>query len=249
MKIKYIALLVFPFLFSFTADVNPKAIIKKAEEQLRGVSTSYSEMSISIKRKKWTRNMEMKSWSKGEDYALTLITAPTKDKGTVFLKRGKEVWNWLPTVERNIKLPPSMMSQSWMGTDLTNDDLVRQSSLAEDFTHKYLGMEKIGGMDCYKIESYPKEEAVVVWGKIISWIAKDNYIQMKTDFYDEDEDLVNTFKASDLRQFGNRKLAATLTIVPSDKPENKTILTYKKLIFDQPLSSDFFSIKNMKKLK
>ncbi|MFT4681639.1 MAG: hypothetical protein ACI9YU_001488, partial [Flavobacteriales bacterium] len=102
-------------------------IIKKADELTRGAS-SEGEMTIQIIRPKWEREMKMKTWSLGTEYSLMLITAPSKEKGTVILKRKKEVWNWIPSIERTVKLPPSMMMQSWMGTDLTNDDLVRQSS-------------------------------------------------------------------------------------------------------------------------
>jgi outer membrane lipoprotein-sorting protein len=109
-------------------------IVKKADEKMRG-KTSQAEMTIKTTRPTWTREMTVKTWIKGNDYAMILIQAPARDKGTVFLKRKKEVWNWLPTVERSIKLPPSMMSQSWMGTDFTNDDLVKESSIVEDYTH------------------------------------------------------------------------------------------------------------------
>jgi len=110
------------------AEPTASDIIKKAEDKFRGAQTT-AEIAISIQRPKWTRTMELKSWSKGSKYSMTLITAPARDKGTVFLKKDKEVWNWIPSVERTIKLPPSMMSQSWMGTDLTNDDL--RSGLGE----------------------------------------------------------------------------------------------------------------------
>ena len=137
-----------------------KEIVAKANELIRA-NSSYAELSMTIVKPTWSRAMTMKVWSLEPDYALILITEPAKDRGTVTLKRKKEVWNWIPTVNRVIKLPPSMMMQSWMGSDFTNDDLVRQSSIVEDYTHSIVGEEEIDGYDCYKIELIPKPEAGV----------------------------------------------------------------------------------------
>lgn len=227
---------------------NPTEIIRYSENLLKG-SSSYAEIEISIIRPKYTRKITMKSWSKGEKYAMSLITSPAKDAGTVFLKRDKEVWNWVPGIERNIKLPPSMMSQSWMGTDMTNDDLVRQTSLTNDFKHTFLGMETIDGLECYKIEMIPKPGTPVVWGKIITWIEKTNYNQIKAQFFDEDDVLVNTFKGSDLRKFGDKTLVSKFEMIPADKPGQKTVLIYQNLSFNKTYSDDFFTTQNMKKVR
>ena len=101
---------------------------------MRGKESAYTEMTIQTIRPKWTRSMSLKSWGKGDELSLMVLTSPSKDAGTAFLKRGKEVWNWVPSIERSIKMPPSMMSQSWMGTDMSNDDLVRESSNVRDYT-------------------------------------------------------------------------------------------------------------------
>jgi hypothetical protein len=116
-------------------NLDAKTIIQRSDEKLKG-KTNTAELKMTIVRPSWTREMTMKSWSKGTDYSLILVTAPARDKGTAFLKRDKEIWNWQPTIDRTIKLPPSMMMQSWMGSDFTNDDLVRESSMVEDYTHK-----------------------------------------------------------------------------------------------------------------
>ncbi len=229
-------------------DEEVKRIIHETIEKLRG-NTSYAEIRISIVRPKWSRDMEMKAWSKGTEYSLTVVTEPVKDRGTVFLKRDKEVWNYLPNVERTIKLPPSMMGQSWMGTDLTNDDLVQQSSLENDFDHKLLRSEMLEGRDCYVISSIPHEDATVVWGMIISWIDKKDLIQMKTEFYDEDKELVNTFTATDIKRMGGKNIATRLAILPSDKPGNKTVMQYLHLEWDKPIPDNFFTVQNMKKVK
>ena len=146
-----------------------KEIVKKADDNMRG-NTSIADITIVIVRPTWKRELSMKAWTKGEDYSMILITSPAREKGTVFLKRIKEVWNWIPAIERNIKLPPSMMSQSWMGTDFTNDDLVKEASSVSDYEHTHLGKEVIAGKECYKIEMVPKASAAIVWKKVIVWI-------------------------------------------------------------------------------
>jgi outer membrane lipoprotein-sorting protein len=204
---------------------------------------------MTIERPSWTRAVSMKSWSKGTDYYLILITEPARDKGQVFLKRLADMWNFMPSINRMIKIPPSMMSQSWMGSDFTNNDLVKMNSLVEDYTHKILGEENVGGYDCYKIELIPKEDAAVVWGKIVMWIAKNEFYEMKAEFFDEDMNLVNTQFASDIRQFGDRKLPARMEMVPADKPGNKTILQMEDMQFNIDIPDSFFSQQNMQKVK
>ncbi len=229
---------------------NPTAldIIKKADEKLRGKS-SQSTMTMKIVRPKYTRTMKLKSWSKGTDYSLMLVTSPARDKGTATLKRKKEMWSWQPRIKRTIKMPPSMMMQSWMGSDITNDDLVRQSSIVKDYTHKKLGKETIEKRSCYKIELTPKPDAPVVWGKIEIWIDTEEYMQMKTKFYDEDGYLVNTMLGKDVKKFGTKTLPATMEIIPADEKGHKTVLTYNALKFDVNLEDSFFSIQNMKKVR
>ena len=124
---KYKLLLLLMVVSNFSFSQNADEIVKNADDKLRGKS-SYSEITININRPKWSKELKMKYWSKGSDYSVSVITSPAKEKGTVFLMREKEVWNYLPTIERTVKFPPSMMLQNWMGTDLTNDDLVKQSN-------------------------------------------------------------------------------------------------------------------------
>jgi outer membrane lipoprotein-sorting protein len=229
-------------------DLTAKEIVAKADQKMRG-ETSSGELKMTIERPTWNREMQMKMWSKGEKLALILVTAPARDKGTAFLKRDKEIWNWQPTIDRVIKLPPSMMMQSWMGSDFTNDDLVKQSSVVDDYTHKMLGSEKIEGYDCYKIEMIPTEEAAVVWGKVITWIDKKDFMQMKAEFYDEDGYLVNTMIGKDVKQLGGKLLPAKLEVIPADKKGNKTIIEYLSLEFDKPIEGEFFSVQNMKRVR
>ena len=184
-------LLSFIIVLTFQANAQDAyQIIKRADEHLRGASQK-AEMSIEVKRPKWSRTMDIKAWSLGNDYSFILISAPARDKGTVFLKREKEIWNWQPKIEKVIKLPPSMMMQSWMGSDFTNDDLVKESSILLDYTHEIIGDTLILDRACYTVQLTPKPEAAVVWGKIKTFIDKNDFLQLGSEFYDEDGYLIN----------------------------------------------------------
>lgn len=222
-------------------------IIRLADEKMKGES-SIGTFTMEIVRPSWKRSISMKSWTKGSDYSLTLLTAPAAEKGKAFLMRENEIWNWVPTVDRVIKLPPSMMMQSWMGSDFTNDDLVKQSSIVTDYTHTIVGEEQIEGRDTWIIELVPKAEAAVVWGKIRTWITKGDYLQLKAEYYDEDDFLVNTLRAYDIKTLGGREIPTRMEMVPEDKPGHKTILRYENIQFDQALPESFFSLQNLKRV-
>lgn len=226
---------------------NATEIVKKADERLQGKS-SQGVMTMTIIRPKWRRTVEMKSWSKGSNFSLILIKKPVRDKGSGYLKRGKEMWNWLPKVGRVVKMPPSMMNQSWMGSDFTNDDLVRQSSIVVDYTHKIVGSQTLEGRDCYKILLTPKPNAPVVWGKVEMWISKKDFLQLQSKMYDEDGYLVNTMRGSKIKNLGGRVLPSYMEMIPADKPNQKTVLEYKRMVFDKPISDGFFSVQNMKRV-
>jgi len=223
-------------------------IIKRADDNRRGKS-SYSEIKMTIVRPTWTREIGIKSWAKGTDYSLTLITSPAKEKGQTFLKRQKDLWNWQPGISRMIKMSSSLMGQSWMGSDFTNDDIVRESSTVNDYTHQLETTEKVREFDCYKLILTPKENAAVVWGKIIMWVSITDFVEIKTAFYDEDNELVNTFNGFDIQTFGNRKLASRMEVVPASKPNQKTEMKIEKFDFDIAVEDSFFSQQNMQKVK
>ncbi|MBS1904578.1 MAG: outer membrane lipoprotein-sorting protein [Bacteroidetes bacterium] len=227
---------------------NATEIVRQADQKQRGKS-SEATLTIRIVRPSYSREMMMHTWSKGSDLALVLVTAPAREKGTVFLKRKREVWNWLPSIERTVKLPPSMMSESWMGTDFTNDDLVREASVVDDYTHTLLGEASIEGESCYKVQLIPKKEAAVVWGKVILWIEKKELLILRAEYYDEDGSLVNTLSGSDVKKIGGRMVVTRLEMVPADKPGNKTILSYTDLKFDLPLKDELFRTESMQTVK
>jgi outer membrane lipoprotein-sorting protein len=226
-----------------------KQIIRLADEKMQGEQTSQSTMTMTIVRPSWQRVITFKSWTKGRDYTLALITAPAREKGQTFLKRENEMWNWNPTINRLIKLPPSMMSQGWMGSDFSNDDLLKESSIVVDYTHEIIGEEEIDGWDCYKIELIPHEDAAVVWGKIFKWISKEEYLQMKSEYYDEDAYLIKTELAYDIKTMDGRLLPSRFELVPEDEEGHKTMVVMDEILFNKPLSDGFFSQQNMKKVR
>ena len=234
------------FLSSFGQEA--KDIVKKADDKAKG-KTSIASITIQTIRPNWTREMSVKAWTKGKDLTLILVLAPAKEKGVVFLKRKKEVWNWIPSIERNIKMPPSMMSQSWMGTDFTNDDLVKEASVIEDYTHSFLEDAIVDGRECYKIQLLPKPKSAVVWGKIIMCIDKKDFIMLYVEYFDEEEKLVNVMHCSEIKLLGGKILASKMEMTPVNKKGNKTVLLYNSLSFDNPLEDSFFSTQNLTKVK
>ena len=221
----------------FSQEPDAKEIIRMAQDKINGLS-SQGTMKMTVERPSWTREVTMKTWSKGDDYYLIHIDSPPRDKGQVFLKRETDMWNWMPSISRMIKIPPSMMSQSWMGSDFTNDD-----------THKITGEEEIEGYQCYIIELIPKSNAAVVWGKVEIWVAKDELYELKLAFYDEDMALVNSQVSSDIKQMGDRKLPAKMVMEPVQKPGQKTIIEILEMKFNEQIPDDFFSQQNMKRVR
>lgn len=228
---------------------NATEIIKKADAKMQGEKSSYSEMTMKIVRPTWERTISFKSWTKGTEMSLVLITGPANDKGQSFLKIKREMWNWNPTISRIIKLPPSMLSQGWMGSDFTNDDLLNQSSIVVDYNHSIVLEEDVSGRKCWKILLTPKENAPVVWGKIFMWIDQEEFMQLKSEYYDEDEYLVKTEIGKDIKTFDGRLLPASFELIPADEDGHKTVVTMNKIEFNPELSDSFFSQQNMKRLR
>jgi len=227
---------------------NARDIVEKANELIRATS-SFAEVTMTVVKPDWSRSYSMKMWSLEPDYSLVLVTKPARDKGSVTLKRKKEVWNWIPSVRRTIKIPPSMMMQSWMGSDFTNDDLVRQSSIVEDYDHEIIGKEEFQDYECYKIQLTAKPEAPVVWGKILMWISVKGYLELKADHYDEDGYLIKTMVGSKVKKIGGRTIPTYWEMIPHEEEGQKTILEYHSMEFDKKMNTSFFSIQNMKRIR
>ena len=223
-------------------------IVRRADEKVRGES-SRAEITMEIIRPTWKRSISMKAWSLGMDYSLILVTAPARDEGTAYLKRGNEIWNWLPDINRTIKMPPSMMSQSWMGSDFSNNDLVEESSIVTDYDHTLAGDSTLSSYSAYIIEMIPKPQAPVVWGKVVSFITKEEYLQLRTEFYDEDMELIKIMEGSEIEEMGGRTIPTRMEMIPVDKEGQKTVLHYRDIEFNIDLSDRFFSIQNMKRIQ
>lgn len=233
---------------SFQTSLSPSDIVRQAYYNQR--SEAYSmKISMKVIRPNWSRELQFKTWSKGADYGMMVISAPAKDQGISFLRIRSEGWNFLPAIDRTVKISPSQMGQSWMGSDFTNEDLLKEASIVNDYTHRLLGEETLGGVDCYKIEALPKEEASVVWGKILLWIGKGDLLQRKAEYYDEDAALISTLSQSDFKVLGGKTFATTLQMVPSGKPGQKTLVTISAANFQETLQSNFFSTQQMKTLQ
>lgn len=244
--------MIFPALQPSTAvaqqNMTAKEIVQTATDKLNGES-SRGKMKMEIVRPDWTREISMKVWSLGTDYYMIYITAPAREEGQVFLKREDNMWNYMPNIDRMIKLPPSMMMQSWMGSDFTNNDLVKVSSMVEDYEHEITGAEEIEGYACWKIRFTPKPDAAVVWGRIDMWIAKEEFYELKAFYYDENMELVNKEFMTEIKQMGDRKLPSHMEMIPVDKEGHKTVMDFIGMEFNVDLNPEFFSIRNMKRVR
>lgn len=243
-------LLMIVFCSSMAAqEPTAKEIIEKADNKFYGEESAVSVMKMTIVRPTWERTVEFKSWNEGTDKSLTLITAPASEKGQTFLKRGNEMWSWNPSISRLIKLPPSMMSQGWMGSDYTNDDILQESSMVNDYTHEIVGEETIDGRDCYKIQMVAKEEAAVIWGHQMRWIDKDDFLFLKAELYDADGYLVRTETGSRIMEMDGRMIPTHLELIPEEEEGNKTILLIEDIEFNVTIPDQFFSQQNMKRIR
>jgi outer membrane lipoprotein-sorting protein len=239
------------FLSAFTVKtqaqtLKPTEIVAKAYDNQNG-ATSKMTVSMKVIRPTWTREMGFTSWSKGRELGMMRINTPAKDKGVAFLKIKSEGWNWLPSIERIVKISPAQMTQSWMGSDFTNEDILREASIINDYTHTLLGEENFGGVLCFKIEAKPKPKAAVVWGKVILWIGKDDILQRKAEYYDEENKLVNSLIYSNIKDLGGKKIATTWEMTPANKTGQKSIVTISTADFKVKLDDTFFSQQNLKK--
>ena len=223
-------------------------ILKRAEAQL-SASSLIAEMDVSIIRPRWTKTMRMKVWSKGADYAMAYVMGPEKDKGTVYLKSKSEVYNYLPKIKKTIKLPAALLGQNWMGTDMTTDDLMKLTRISVEYNATNVGTEVVSGRNCYVLKLVPKPNADVIWGQLKLWIDTKNYIQMKSVFYDEDIEPVNTVEASQVKLVGGKTIATKIVVTPHAKEGHSTTVTYRNVEFNSPINTTFFTKGNMPQVK
>lgn len=221
--------------------VDLQQLIHQVETQYHRQS-SHAKVVMEVATENWSRSLEMESWSRGRDYFLTRILEPPKEQGVATLKALKEVWNYLPKVDRVIKIPPSMMGGSWMGSHITNDDLVKESQVDQDYTFTLLEETAMS----WRVECRPRPEAAVVWGKLVYEIEKARILPLRVDYYDEAMTLVREIVFDDVRVVSGTAIPLRMTIRPVDKPKERTVMQYRDIEFDIPIGRDFFSLRNLK---
>lgn len=217
-------------------------ILDRVETLLWG-KTVQGEYEMTITTPRWQRTLALRAWMERPRRSFIRIATPAKEKGIGSLRIGAEMWNYLPNVERTIKIPPSMMLQPWMGSDLTNDDLVRSSSIIDDYTHRIVREEG----DAWVLELLPKPESAVVWGKILYWVRKADSVPLKEEFYDERGGLVRTMTFSEVRSLGGRTVPTRWEIRPADKPGNSTTFVIRSAVYDRPIDPEIFTQRNLQK--
>ncbi len=227
------------------AQETPREIIDRVDRILRGES-SYGVATMEVVTEHWERSVTMEVWSLGTDYSLIRVTAPRKEAGTATLKAGDDIWNYLPRVDRTIKIPASLMMGSWMGSHFTNDDLVKESRLVEDYDITVAFEGARDDVAVWEFELTPKSEAAVVWGRIHYEVRKRDLMPTWARYYDEDGMLMRVLEFSDFRQMGGRLVPAVMEMLPQDKPEERTVIRYSKVEFDIPLSESFFSLRSLR---
>ena len=211
---------------------------------MRG-KASVALVHMTIHRPDWERTVTIKAWTRGEKESLFTILAPAKDEGNGTLKKGREMWMFNPKVNRVIKLPPSMMSQSWMGSDFSNNDLAKSDSIIHDYTHTITGSEVLDGTTVYQITSMPNPDAPVVWGMQKLTIREDG-IYLREEFYDEEQQLVKALSFSDLQQMGEKLYPRIMKMEKADKPDEYTLVTYEELAFKDHLPDSLFTLSSLK---
>ncbi|SFX48049.1 outer membrane lipoprotein-sorting protein [Marinospirillum alkaliphilum] len=227
---------------------NPRELLRQMEAVMRG-DASYFEMTMTLQRPRYTREYALKGWEMGQDYSLILITAPARDAGTVFLKRQRDIWNYVPTIDRTIKMPPSMMSQAWMGSDFSNDDLVRDASVIDDYHHRLLREEPVDGRIAWVVELIPKPDTAIVWGRVLMWIDQQTHVQLRIENHDQDGQLASTLVFSDIGELGGRLLPRRMQMTPADRPDQHTLLEYQAADFNPELDERFFTRQNMQRVR
>ena len=229
-----------------SAQTDPRVleIIDQVDRLMRGESSA-GRMRMEIDTENWSRTLEMRIWSLGTERSLVRVESPAREAGSATLKVDNEVWNYLPRADRTIKIPPSMMLGAWMGSHFTNDDLVKESRLIEDYDIVISFEGDRDGEDVWEFTMTPKPEAPVIWGRIEQRIRKRDRMPLWAGYHDEDGSLARSITFSDFRAMGGRTVPARMVIEPADKDE-RTVVTYLELEFDVGLEEDFFSLRNLR---
>lgn len=225
---------------------NAKELMRHIDRMWRSDS-SYAVMSMQVKTARYERTMEMEAWSQGKEKTLFVIKAPRKDKGIATLKVENNIWNYLPKIRRVSKIPASMMSGSWMGSHFTNDDLVKENTYEDDYDSEITFQGMRDNQQIIEVTSSPKPNAAVVWGKVITVIDKNKLTPVKGIYFDEEGKKVREMLFDQEKLVNGNTIPMRMKLIPLEKPDESTIVTYHSLEFDIPIKSGLFSLKNLQK--
>lgn len=226
-----------------TPDV--ETIIKKIDQLYRS-ATSHAEMEMHIVTPHWERTLAMTVWSKGMDKTFIRITSPKKEQGVATLRIGNEMWNYLPKTNKVMKIPPSMMMGSWMGSDFTNDDLVRESSMLDDYTYQFVTPEDASPDHLY-VQLMPKEDSPIVWGKIVAAVQSSDHTPVWQRFYDEKGKLMRIMNFKEIRTFSDKTIPSVMEMLPQNKEGHKTVVRWVNATFDSDVDDKIFTRRNLQK--
>lgn len=222
-------------------------LIQHVDELLRG-KQNYAVYKMIVTTPRWERELQLEAWDDRQNHKTFIhVLAPVKDHGTKYLRIQYKLWAYLPKLERVLKIPPSMMLQSWMGSDFNNDDLVKESSIIEDYDHKLAGEENINDYLCYIVELLPKPNAPVVWGKILYWISSSELLPVKEQFFSEKGKLIKELIYSDFKTVQGRTIPTKYVMTNYLKTGHQTKLYISKIVFDKPFDNNLFSMQNLRK--
>ncbi len=230
---------------SHAKKINGQEIIQHIEKLLWG-ETSQGRYTMTIKTPYWQRTLVMQMWMERPQRSFVRILSPRKEKGIGSLRIKDEMWNYLPKVERTVKVPPSMMLQPWMGSDFTNDDLVKESNVLQDYTHKILEVKYVKGVETYIVEAIPTAEASVVWGKLIYYVRKQDLMPLREEFYSERNELIKALEFSVVKKMAGRVLPTQWKMQTLRKPGNETLVELKDVRFNIPIDNKIFSLRNLR---
>ena len=225
-------------------QIDPRDIIDRIDRLLRGDS-SRAVATMEVVTEHWERQITMEMWSLGTDYSLIRLRAPAKEAGTATLMAEDDIWNYLPKVDRSIKIPSSMMGGAWMGSHFTNDDLVQESQMIDVYDVEVSFDGERDGLMVWELRLTPKPEAAVVWGHLEFLVRQDDYLPLWAKYYDEDGKLSRTMEYSEFSEFGGRLVPAVMDMRPADKPGERTTIRYEELEFDVDIDRSFFSLQSL----